>query len=402
MKQKSTYTLAPKLVGYQYSPEQVHEARDNGKLLSLRAPTSFKCNLSCIYCSNDSGKKHPDELSYDEILDLIKQAKLLGAKSIVLVSGGEPTIYPQFKNLIAYITSHDMIPVTFTNALTMSKDLAKFLYDANASVMIKLDSLKEDVQDNLVGRKGAYQLMRKGLDNLLEVGFADVEDQLQLRLGASFVVSRLNMDEVPNIFLFCRQHRLFPNFEMMRPNGRAKKLTELIPTISEWKNLKLYLLDQDRKQFGYDWLPYTPLLSCGCLQFMCSIYVTVTGNARPCNGIRPDLANLVLNVRKMSLSEIINTPFFQHARYIDKYVSGVCRKCEYNFECVGCRGMAFSNGINSGKNAFEALCCEDPTCFKLLESDMNHTFCKKYPAVPFITKAPLDADNVLTPAHPDS
>ncbi len=132
------------------------------------------------------------------------------------------------------MASNGMIPALFTNALAMTKDLAKFLYEANASVITKLDSLKEDVQDRLVGRTGAYRMMRTGLDNLLDAGFADIEDESKLRLGASFVVCKANMDEVPDIWKFCRQNRLFPNLEMMVPNGKAKNLESLCPTRDEF------------------------------------------------------------------------------------------------------------------------------------------------------------------------
>ena len=102
---------------------------------------------------------------------LIYEAKELGAKSIVVIGGGEPTIYPKFKKIIKKIYELKMIPVIFTNTQTMNKKLSNFLFKYNVSVIIKLDSLKEDVQVKMVGVKGAYNNIQKGIKNLLDAGY---------------------------------------------------------------------------------------------------------------------------------------------------------------------------------------------------------------------------------------
>lgn len=357
------YKATPKLKGYYYSPEEAHEARKNGKLLSMRVETSLMCNLKCKYCCNKSGTPLQDEISYEKIIDIINQAKDLGAKSIVVIGGGEPTIYPKFRELIYFVANQGMIPVIFTNTTTMTKELAKYLYDTNTTVITKLDSLTEGIQDNLVGVKGTYRLIQEGLSNLIEVGFADVVDDSQLRLGASFVVNKINMHEVPQIWNYCRENRLFPNIEMMIPNGNAKDLDDVYLSKEDWKKLKLSLVDIDRNKYGYDWNPYMPHGG-GCMQVYYNMYVTVKGFARPCSSIHADLAGVDLNVNKMSLEEIINSKFFQISRNLDKHLTGKCGSCEHIDKCTGCRGMAFAVAINSGKDAYEAICCEDPTCFK--------------------------------------
>ncbi|HNW38114.1 MAG TPA: radical SAM protein, partial [Methanosarcina vacuolata] len=91
---------------------------------------------------------------------------------MVVIGGGEPTLYPSFRDLITYIDSLEIIPVIFSNTVLMTEELAGFLYKHNASVMGKLDSLKPEVQDYLAGRAGASEDIRKGLRNLLKAGFS--------------------------------------------------------------------------------------------------------------------------------------------------------------------------------------------------------------------------------------
>ena len=349
---------SPKLEGYWYPPDRVHNARKNNRLLSLRIETSLKCNLMCNYCSL-SCREHPhQEMDYDEIIDVVKQAKYLGAESIVVIGGGEPTIYPNFRKLIQYIHSLDMVPVIFTNTTTMTKELSQFLFNHNTSIIGKLDSLKEVVQDRLVGKKGTYQKIMKGIANLKSVGYTD-GDPLQPKLGLSFVVNNVNIQELPKLWRFCRSQNIFPNFEMMVPNQRAENLIDLMPTKLDYQKMKLHLLEIDKKEFGFNWLPYTPLLGCGCLQTYYSLYVTVEGLIRPCAAIQT--SNVSLD--KYSLKEVIKLPFFQTVRNVDSHLEGKCKNCKHNYECIGCRGMAFTVGVLKGEDHLKAVCLEDPFCF---------------------------------------
>ena len=301
-----------------------------------------------------------NEISYEKIVSLIDEAKKLGAKSVIVIGGGEPTIYPKFKKLIQYIANKNLVPVIFTNTQTMTVELAKFLFKHNVSVITKIDSLDEKIQDELVGSSGALKRIMRGIYNLQKVGYAEKAMKGKLKLGASCVVNKKNINQVEKIWRFCRERNIFPNIEMMVPNGRGKDDQNLILSREEWRVLKTSLLKIDEKEYGYTWLPYTPLISAGCFQVMYNLYITVRGVVRPCSSIHYDK----INISDYSLSEIIKLPFFQKARNIEKYLRGKCHKCEYHSECIGCRGLAFSCAVNEGENPEMALCSEDPACFK--------------------------------------
>lgn len=181
----------------------------------------------------------------------------------------------------------------------------------------------------------------------------------EYNIGASFVVNKKNSKEVPNIWRFCRDRNIFPNLEMMIPNGNAKDEKKLILTKKDWKKLKLKLLSIDENEYNYAWLPYTPLVGAGCFQAIYNIYISVLGEARPCSSIHCKVAN----VNSQTLKEIIELPFFKIARSIDKHLSGKCKNCKHHKKCIGCRGLAFATNINKGKDEFTSLCAEDPSCF---------------------------------------
>jgi MoaA/NifB/PqqE/SkfB family radical SAM enzyme len=208
-KKQIRYKTHPILVGYNYSPKRARKARERGRLLAMRAETSLMCNLACRYCNGTSGTPPPGEISFETIKDVIAQTKDLGAESVIVIGGGEPTIYSFFQDLISYINDLNMIPVVITNTMTMSKSLAEFLFKSNCSIITKIDSLQEKRQDFLAGIKGAYKKIHEGIKFLQNAGF-NGGDPKNLRLAASFVTTSLTLDETPDIWRYCRENHCCP------------------------------------------------------------------------------------------------------------------------------------------------------------------------------------------------
>jgi MoaA/NifB/PqqE/SkfB family radical SAM enzyme len=362
----------PLLLGYTYEPQDAYQARDDGRLLAIRLETNKTCNLQCRYCYAESVRGGEDVQDYELLRNAVRQAADLGVRSVVVIGGGEPTIHRRFRDLISFIHALDIMPVIFTNTLTMTDDLARFLYDHNVSVMGKLDSLNPRRQDFLCARPGASERIRRGLDNLLAAGYAEPEDPRRLRLGVSFVSCRLNLDEIEDIWRFCRERNIFPNMEVLTPTGRAKQhLRDYGITLAEIQKYKLRLLGIDRTTYGYDWLPYTPLAASGCLQHLYSLYVTIDGDVRPCAptkfdqhpALKPD-GVYPHNVFRRSMREVYEDPLFRYVRNIDSYLEGRCGGCEHLTECIGCRGYSYSVGTNEGKPPLAALRSECLQCLK--------------------------------------
>ncbi len=366
------FSSPPVLKGYMYGAQEAYEARNSNRLLAIRLETNKSCNLRCRYCYAQSGEDSANIADFNNLKRIVSEAKEIGIRSVVVIGGGEPTLYPNFKELISYIDSLGIIPVIFSNTILMTKELAGFLYRHNASVMGKLDSLNPEIQDYLAGREGAFQDLKKGLENLLTAGFSEPSEPGKLRLGVSFVSNKMNLGEIEEIWHFCRQNNIFPNMEILTPTGRANdELEDKLLTPEEIKEYKLRLLEIDRKYYRYDWLPYTPITASGCLQHLYSLYINIEGDVRPCAPTKLDEhpalridGQYPYNVNRMSLRKIYNSDLFTYVRNIDKVLEGRCGNCEHREECIGCRGYAYSVGINKGLNPLEALRMECKQCFK--------------------------------------
>jgi MoaA/NifB/PqqE/SkfB family radical SAM enzyme len=368
----SLFSPPPVLRGYMYGAREAHEARNSNRLLTIRLETNKSCNLRCRYCYAQSGEDSAKIAGFNVLKRIVSEAKELGIRSVVVIGGGEPTLHPNFRDLIAYIDSLEIIPMIFSNTILMTEELAGFLYEHNASVMGKLDSLKPEIQDYLAGRKGASEDIKKGLENLLNAGFSKPAAPGELRLGVSFVSNKMNLEEIEEIWHFCRQKNIFPNMEILTPTGRANdELEDKLLTAGEIKEYKLKLLEIDRKYYGYDWLPYTPITASGCLQHLYSLYINIEGNVRPCAPTKLDehpalriRGEYPYNINRMTLREIYGSDLFTYVRNIDKVLEGRCGNCEHMEECIGCRGYAYSVGVNNGVGPLEALRMECQQCFK--------------------------------------
>ena len=368
----SLFSPPPVLKGYMYGSKDAYEARNSNKLLAIRLETNKSCNLRCRYCYAGSGEDSAEIAEFKMLKHIISEAKELGIKSVVVIGGGEPTLYPDFRELVAYIDSLGIIPVVFSNTVLMTGELAEYLYKHNASVMGKLDSLKPEVQDYMAGRVGAFRDIKNGLETLIRAGFSEPSEPGKLRLGISFVSNKMNLDEIEDIWHFCRQNNIFPNMEILTPTGRANdELEDKLLTAEEIKEYKLKLLEIDRKYYGYDWLPYTPITACGCLQHLYSLYTNIQGNVRPCAPTKLDEhpalkinGKYPYNVNRMSFKDIYASDIFTYVRNIDKVLEGKCGNCEHREVCIGCRGYAYSIGVKNGVDPLEALRKECQQCFK--------------------------------------
>ena len=117
----------PVLRGYMYRAKEAYEARNSNRLLAIRLETNKSCNLHCRYCYAGSGEDSMEIADFNILKRIISEAKELGIKSVVVIGGGEPTLYPKFRELVAYIDSLGIIPVVFSNTVLMTEELAEYL-----------------------------------------------------------------------------------------------------------------------------------------------------------------------------------------------------------------------------------------------------------------------------------
>ncbi len=302
-------------------------------LKRLSIELSRKCNLRCIYCYVNS--KIDDELSLNDIKNVILQAKDIGVITITLI-GGEPLLYPNLEELVSFIDEQGLIPLIFTNGTIMNKKLAMFLLLKNVSIIVKVNSMDDSgIQKKLAGNiDGVFEKIHNTLSFLIDVGF---NKHNPTRMGIESVITVDNISQIEKIFLYARDNNIYPFLELVTPSGRGKKYSGIL-SAEMAKEVFYSLLKIDQDKYGYTWIPRPPIAVSPCNYYYSAIYVTASGNVQPC----PATDIVLGNIKNEKLSVILNKDITKKIRNIRENVKGKCKDCNYNFDCYGCRAAAYN------------------------------------------------------------
>ncbi|MBN1536019.1 MAG: GTP 3',8-cyclase MoaA [Anaerolineales bacterium] len=143
----------------------------------LRISLTDRCNLRCIYCMPEemSFRENAEQLTDDELLVLVRLFADLGFEKIRF-TGGEPTIRPNFLDLVQKIGSIPGIKflTMTTNGTTLTK-LAEPLMKARMKrVNISLDSLDPETYKKIT-RKGYFENVWAGILEAERVGMTPIK-----------------------------------------------------------------------------------------------------------------------------------------------------------------------------------------------------------------------------------
>ncbi len=320
--------------GLEFSPEEIAETRARNGLLSLELELSRACNLRCLYCYASSGAPQDNELTLDEILDVVDQAAALGARKIIVLGGGEPLLYGNLFKVIDHILAKNIKVDLFTNGMLLTPDNAKALFDRKVSVVVKMNSRRPEVQDLLAGHRGAFTAIEQGIETLMAAGYPSKDRAL----GIETIICRQNYEELPDIWRWARNRSIIPYIEMMTLQGRAKENPDLEVSIPEIRQLFETLAHIDYEEYGNQWYPHPPLAASQCARHEYSCTVTANGEVNPCPGV----SVAVGNIREQPLTEIIKkSPVIHDLRNIRTTIKGRCSMCDLGNYCYGCRGHAY-------------------------------------------------------------
>ena len=151
------------------------------------------CNLKCMHCYMGSdAQKYKDELTTEEAKKFIDDLAAFHVP-VLLFSGGEPLIRPDFFELADYAQKAGVRPTLSTNGTLITREVAQRIKDIGVGyVGISLDGLK-DVNDKFRGVEGAYEKAMQGIENCVAVG---------QRVGLRFTINQHNARELDKIFDF--------------------------------------------------------------------------------------------------------------------------------------------------------------------------------------------------------
>ena len=152
------------------------------------------CNMNCDMCYVRLSREEMEKLgrlrTADEWLEIGRQMKEAGVL-FLLLTGGEPFLYPEFKRLYLELRRMGMIITINTNGTLMDEDLADFLGKYKPRrVNITLYGTDEKAYANLCHYPGGYEKALRGIRLLRECG-------VDVKVAGSLV--RANKDDLDKL-----------------------------------------------------------------------------------------------------------------------------------------------------------------------------------------------------------
>jgi len=356
------------------------------------------CNLRCKHCYQRADKPLPDELSLEEKLMLVDQLDKAGVAAIAL-SGGEPTIHPDFYRIVSEISSRGMYAAVATNGWVFAdiKNLVKAKKAGLRYVEVSIDSADPKKHDWFRGVPGSWERAVKALKNAVKLGISN---------ALAVTLTKVNVDEVDDLIDLAEeigvQRIVFFNFV---PVGRGKdnmwldldplereevlrklfkemkhrKGLQIISTAPQYGRVSMQLSGGKEVAPTHFYVGDDPIVKAvaefvgGCGAGRIYAAIQPNGDVTPC----VFMPITVGNIREKPFWDIwTNTPLFNLLRDRDK-LKGFCKKCPYRNVCGGCRARAYGY--------YNDPMAPDPGCIynlkywnKLLQQKPKITIIKKH------------------------
>ena len=194
---------------------------------------TYACNLACAHCLSSSGRRDPRELSTVEAMAIVDELERMQV-FYVNIGGGEPTVRPDFWELVDYATAHKVGVKFSTNGVKITPAVAARLAASDyVDVQISLDGATAEVNDYVRG-PGSYDTALRALQNLKDAGFRDAK--------ISVVCTRHNIDQLDAFAALAEEYGATLRLTRLRPSGRGADVWD-----------ELHTLPSQQRQL-YDWL----------------------------------------------------------------------------------------------------------------------------------------------------
>jgi len=180
------------------------------------------CNLRCRHCwiapKYQSENNSYPALDLDLFKSIIEQAKPLGLTGIKL-TGGEPLLHPQIKEILEYIKTEDLCLTLETNGVLCTPELARKIAKCRDTfVSVSLDGAERKTHEWVRGVPGCFDEAMEGIRNLVKA---------RIRPQVIMTIMRHNKDHMEPVVHLAEDLRVGSvKFNIIQPTARGEKLYE--------------------------------------------------------------------------------------------------------------------------------------------------------------------------------
>ncbi|MFA6332397.1 MAG: GTP 3',8-cyclase MoaA [Methanoregula sp.] len=164
---------------------------------NIRISITKQCNLSCIYCHREGERSPQDQLSLEEIAEILRVSAGFGIRSVKF-TGGEPLLRPDLTDIIRAVPAGMECSLTTNGTLLagMAQDLRKA---GMKRVNVSLDSLDPETYKKITGIDKLSDVL-EGIDAALEAGLTPIKLNMVMLEG-------INDHEMDDFLSYVRGNR---------------------------------------------------------------------------------------------------------------------------------------------------------------------------------------------------
>lgn len=154
---------------------------------ALEIKANYTCNSNCHYCCirNNQGRRR---MSLTEIAANVRYFIEKHAIREVCLSGGEPTVHPDFLASLSYIREQGLALYLHTNAIRFrDRPLGQACAGLVNRVLVGLSCHNEQLCASLTGTKDTFQARITGIRNLLEASLPVRTNTVVLKANYRFL-----------------------------------------------------------------------------------------------------------------------------------------------------------------------------------------------------------------------
>jgi radical SAM protein with 4Fe4S-binding SPASM domain len=299
-----------------------------------------RCNEHCFHCGSRCASDMCDGLPLIKYKELVDEVSLSFDPRRVqfCITGGEPMLYPDFYELMEYISQKGFRWGMTSNATLIDKEAAHRLREAGmGTISVSIDGL-EETHDKQRGLKGGYKLAMQGIQNLIDEHFFH---EIQI----TTVVNHRNIDELDALYDIIRDIDV-DSWRVIgiEPIGRALEHSAMLLTPDDHRRIFDFILKKRQAQIP---------VSYGCAHFLgidlehevrdwfflcnAGIYtasIRAGGNICACLDEEETQDSIQGNILRDRFTDVWKNGFKAYRTHLS-YRNSECSECSYENWCRG-------------------------------------------------------------------
>lgn len=285
-----------------------------------------KCNLHCRHCCVDASNMCVD-LSTEDMFSIMDKISETHPK-LVTISGGEPLMRKDFKEIICRLRSkYNGVLGLMSNLTLVDEEMAYFIAEKFDTVSTSLDGVDEKTCSAIRG-KGVFDKTIRGIKKLKAAGAKEI--------SASMVITKLTENRREEFKALCNDLGIDMMYRALGLIGRAEK--EMLDLVPEGEDVKT-----EKKDIDYTYNnKRVPERFFSCSAGYRQFQIDYRGKLYPCQLLMYDEFSLgnVLKIEKLNdyirKRLLVTTQGYKNLEKYFPYNYAKCSGCNRQMICWSC------------------------------------------------------------------